>query len=202
MLQGIKEKLFEIDSKKLELDSLQKKFAIECKRFTANSIEGKVRAAIALNHEKAMELGRHGLKPVKNLVNQIINNISDSVEEIINNDALWLHKQEELCSDYFSPGQYSMKGRRGPEILDGEVRKLLSPVGKILIQYKLDTAENWEEKNDYLYYRHNMDWSREMKDCMEQYEEHFNELYGLVKEYESLSRHTRENDALELWDSL
>ena len=202
MLQGVKEKLFEIDSKKLELDSLQKRFAIECKRFIANNIEGKVRSAIALNPEKVMELGRDGLKPVKNTVTQIINNISDSVDKIINNDELWLHKQEDLCSDNFSPGKYSMKGRRGPEILEDEVRKLLSPVGKILIQYNLDTSENWEEKNDCLYYRHNLDWSREMKDCMEQYSECFNELSGLVKEYESLSRHTRENDALELWDSL
>ena len=202
MLQGVKERLSEIDSKKLELDSLQRRFVIECKRFAARIIEGKIRSAISLNHEKAMELGKEGLKPVKNQVNKIIDNISDSVEEIINNDELWLHSREELRTDNFPHGQYTMKGRHGPEILEEAVRKLLSPVGKILIQYNLDTDENWQEKTDYMYYRHDIDWSYEMKECMDQYKEQFDELSCLVKEYVLLSRKTRENDALELWDSL
>ncbi len=202
MLQSVKEKLFEIDSKKLELDSLQKKFVIECKRFAARIIEGKIRSAISLNHEKAMELGEKGLKPVKKQVNEIIDNISDSVEEIINNEELWLHSREELSTDNFPRGQYTMKGRHGPEILEKAVRKLLSPAGKILLQYNLDTCENWQEETDYIYYRHDIDWSYEMKQCMDQYKKRFDELYALVKGYELLSMETRENDALELWDSL
>ncbi|MFH2090949.1 MAG: hypothetical protein ABIJ31_01120 [Pseudomonadota bacterium] len=52
MVRDVKEKLFEIDSKKIELDFLQKQFLVECKRFAAQSIEGKVRSAISSNPKK------------------------------------------------------------------------------------------------------------------------------------------------------
>jgi len=48
MARYVKERLFEIDSKKIELDFLQQQFIVECKRFAAQSIEGKVRSAISL----------------------------------------------------------------------------------------------------------------------------------------------------------
>ena len=202
MGHSVKENLFEIDSKRLELDSLQRRFVIECKRFTAQIIEGRVRYAISLNHEKAMALGKEGLKPIKKMVNHVIDDISDSVEKNFNHDALWLHTKEDLCSKHFTPGQYCMKGMQGPEILEKEVIKLLSPAGEILLQFGLDSDGNWEKKGDHLYYRHKIEWSHEMKECMEQYEELLNELSELVKEYENLSMQTEENDALELWDSL
>ncbi len=202
MEHSVKEKLFEIDSKKLELDSLQKRFIIECKRFAAQIIEGRVRYAISLSHEKVMALGKEGLQPIKKMVNHVINNISDSVDKNLNHNELWLHTQEELCSKNFARGQYGINGMQGPEILEKEIIKFLSPVGEILMKFGLDSDENWGIKADHVYFRHSIEWSHEMKECMEQYGELFNELCELVKEYEHLSRQTGENDALELWDSL
>jgi hypothetical protein len=65
MLRDIKEKRFEIDSKKIELDFLQQQFLVECKRFAAQTIEGKVRQAISSNSEKAISLGKEALHRLK-----------------------------------------------------------------------------------------------------------------------------------------
>ncbi|MBU2630722.1 MAG: hypothetical protein KKE61_19080 [Proteobacteria bacterium] len=202
MARDVKEKLFEIDSKKIELDFLQQQFLVECKRFAAQSIEGKVRFAISSNAKKAITLGKLGLTPIKNQVNDMIDNISDMVDKIVNQGQLWLHTRETLVAKDFPTDQYLVKGSRGPEILETALKKILSPLGKLLITHGLDTDKNWEENHETLLYCHPLDWSKEMSHCIRQYNERFNELSKLVEEYESLSMQSSGNDALDLWDSL
>jgi len=202
MARDVKEKLFEIDSKKIELDFLQQQFLVECKRFAAQSIEGKVRAAISSNHEKAMALGQEGLTPIKNKVTQMMETVSDQVDEIINQPLLWHHQTDSLISKNFPEDQYRVTGNKGPDVLEKSLKKILSPIGDLLISHGLDSDKNWENNEGTLLYRHPLDWSREMCLCIEKYNKRFNELAKLVKEYESLCVQNSGNDALDLWDSL
>ncbi len=202
MARDVKEKLFEIDSKKIELDFLQKQFLVECKRFAAQSIEGKVRQAISANPQKAMDLGKKGLKPVKDQVNNMMDSVSELVESIINKDDIWLHTNETLEIKGFPKNHYATNGTLGPNILETALKKLLSPTGKILLLHNLDTDKNWETCSNEVLYRHSMDWSLEMCRCIEQYNDRFNELSKLVGEYEILTEQSSGNDALDLWDSI
>ncbi len=202
MARDVKEKLFEIDSKKIELGFLQQQFLIECKRFTAQNIEGKAREAISSSPKKAIALGIKGLKPIKNQVAELINTVSDIIERNINNSELWLHNKETLIAKDFPVNSYSLTKNHGPDILETALKKTLSPLGKILISHGLDTDKNWEETSDKLLYRHSINWTQEMNRCIEQYNDRFNELSKLVAEYESLSIQSAGNDALDLWDSI
>jgi len=195
-------KLFEIDSKKIELDSLQQQFLVECKRFAAQSIEGKARSAISSNPETAIALGKTGLKPIKDQVNDMIDNVSDLVEAIINQTDLWLHTNQTFATKNFPSDQYLLKGNLGPQILETALKELLSPIGKLLMTNGLDTDKNWEKIQEAFLYRHPLDWSKEMTLCIEQYNKRFNELAKLVQEYETLSMQSSGNDALYLWDSI
>jgi hypothetical protein len=202
MARDVREKLFEIDSKKIELGFLQQQFIVECKRFTAQNIEGIVRLAISSYPKKAISLGEKGLKPVKDQINALINNVSDMVEEHINTPRLWLHEQESLSSKDYLGNAYSTTGSQGPEMLETGLKKALSPAGEILISSGLDTDKNWEQTPDGMIYRHALSWTREMSKCIKHYSERFNELSKLVSEYESLSVQNAGNDALDLWDSI
>ncbi|NOX35442.1 MAG: hypothetical protein GXP56_17215 [Deltaproteobacteria bacterium] len=202
MARDVKEKLFEIDSKKIELDFLQQQFLVECKRFAARSIEGKVRFAISSNPEKTMALGKAGLTPIKSHVNKMIDNVSDLVEKIINRPELWRHTEQSLSAENFPIDQYLAKKNKGPGIFEKPVKKILSPVGELLISHGLDTDKNWEKNEGTVMYRLPLAWSPEMKDCMDQYNERFNELSKLVYEYESLLTQSSGIDALDLWDSI
>jgi hypothetical protein len=202
MARDVKEKLFEIDSKTIELDFLRQQFLVECKRFAAQSIEGKVRSAISLNHEKAIALGKVGLKPIKNQVNKMINNVSDLVEEIVNPNGLWLHTQETLAAKNFPVDHYRLNGDQGPDILETALKKLLTPIGELLMATGFDTDKNWKKNQGTLLYCHPLNWSKEMTHCIKQYNQRFNELSTLVREYESLSMQSSGNDALDLWDSI
>lgn len=202
MARDIKEKLFEIDSKKVELDFLQQQFLVECKRFAATCIEGKVRTAISANPEKAIALGRDGLRPVKEQVNHMVETVSDQVEKILDQDNLWLHKQSELEQDLFEQGAYAFEGANRPEILEQALLKLLSPVGGLLIKIDLDTLDNWEEKDGNFLYRHPLNWTMEMKQCIENYNLGLNELSDLMAAYQKLLKQSTGSDALDLWDSI
>lgn len=202
MERDVKEKLFEIDSKKIELDFLKQQFMVECKRFAALSIEGKVRSAISSNPEPVFALGKTDLKPIKDQVNNMIDNVSSQVEDILNHTSLWRHETETLVAKNFPLDQYLIKGKMGPDILETALKKILSPVGELLLEHHLDTDKNWEKNQDALMYRHPLDWSEEMNKCIKSYNKRFNELSKLVQEYESLSVQNSGNDALDLWDSI
>ncbi len=202
MARDIKENLFEIDSKKIELDFLQQQFLVECKRFIAACIEGRVRAAISANPEKALELGRDGLAPLKGQVNRMLETVSDQVNERLGRDDLWRHKENQLDPARFEKDSYGFVGVKGPEMLEQALSSLLSPVGRILIHSGLDTAANWEEKEGEFVYRHPLDWSREMKQCIENYSLGFNALCDLITANKVLSAQRTGSDALDLWDSI
>ena len=202
MVRDLKEKRFEIDSKKIELDFLQKQFLVECKRFTATTIEGRIRQAISENPGRVFELGEEGLRPVKQEVNQMLDTVSDLVETIVNQDAIWRHTCDTLSADNFPENQYRSDSPAGPEIIEKTIKKLLSPTGELLLAHGLDSDINWERQSESVAYRHCLHLSQEMADIMAQYNERFNELSLLVKAYETLSGQNSGNDALDLWDSL
>jgi len=202
MARDVREKLFEIESKKIELDFLQQQFLVECKRFSAQTIEGKVRLAISSNHGKAIALGREGLKPIKDKVVHMVDTVSDLVEETVNSPLLWLHTRETLVASNFPEDYYLIKDNLGPEILESALKKILSPIGEILMFHGLDSDKNWENHQGTFLYRQPLDWSKEMRQCIEKYNKRFNELSKLVHEYESLSLESSSNDALDLWDNL
>ncbi len=202
MAQDIKENLFEIDSKKIELDFLQQQFLVECKRFIANCIEGRVRAAISEHPERALELGRDGLAPLKDQVNGMLETVSDQVDKVLGQDYLWLHKENDLDPAHFKKDSYGFMGVQGPDMLEQALCRLLSPLGRLLIHNGLDTEANWEEKGDEFVYLHSLDWSREMKQCMETYSLGFNALSDLISTHKALSEKRTGSDALDLWDSI
>lgn len=202
MLRDMKEKRFEIDSKKIELDFLRQQFLVECKRFAAQTIEGKVRQAISSNPEKAILLGKQGLTPVKKKVNTLIENVSGRVEDIMNPDEFWLHSKDSLALKDFPADLYLSLGKEGPKILSTPVGKILSPIGELLLEQGLDTEKNWDRQGETVLYRHPLEWSKDMIRIMGQYHERFNELSRLIEEYESLAVKNTGNDALELWDSI
>ena len=209
MTRDIKEKLFEIDSKKIELDFLQQQFLIECKRFCAHTIENIVRTAISANYQTVIKLDTAGLKPVKKEINKIIENISEIVDKTVRNDELWLHTSETLNSDKFPIDHYIVSESHVPDILELPVKQVFSPIGKILVAHKLDSNKNWENKNrekldinHSLLYRHPLVWSKEMIHSIEQYNERFNELSQLIQEYKILSGQNPGKKALDLWDEI
>ncbi len=202
MTRDAKEKFFEIDSKKIELEFLQRQFMVECKRFAAQCMEGRIRAAISCNPQRVFDLGKKGLKPVKEQMNQMIDQVSDSVDNHINRDDIWLHASETLTAASFPKDQYAVDGTTGPAILETAILALLSPAGELLLESGLDTGENWERAGGQVLYRHPVEWSREMCQCIEQYNERFNELADLVADYESLCEEGQGSDALDLWDSI
>ncbi len=197
-----KEKRFEIDSKKIELDFLRQQFLVECKRFAAKTIEGKIRSAIASNPEKVFSLGKEGLSPIKEKVNHLLDHISDRVEEVMNQDELWCHTRDSLAAKDFPEDLYLCAGKEGPQILAGPIQKILSPMGEILLKHGLDTPKNWDTQDKTVLYRHPLDWTKDIIRIMDQYHELFNELSRLIREYEALDVKNSGNDALELWDSI
>lgn len=202
MLREIKEKRFEIDSKKIELDFLQQQFLVECKRFAAQIIEGKVRQAISLNPEKAIRLGKEGLTPIKKSVTALLENISETVEGIVNQDEYWQHSKDSFALKDYPPDLYFTSEKEGPKILSIPIRKILSPVGELLLLHGLDTKKNWDKEKETVLYRHPLEWSKDMLRIITQYHERFNELSRLIGEYEVLAAKDTGNDALELWDSI
>lgn len=202
MARDIKEKLYEIDSKKIELDFLQQQFLVECKRFAAQNIDRIVRQAISSSPDQAIALGKKGLAPIKEKVTDLIETISDQVDTIINTKELWLHQQENLDSKKFVTDQYRVYGSKGPAIIEVAIKKLLAPTGDLLLANKLDSDKNWDIVDSQAYYRPTLSWGKEMSQCIEQYNERFNELSKLIKEYEVIAEHSMGNDALDLWDSI
>lgn len=202
MSRDVKEKLYEIDSKKIELDFLQQQFLVECKRFLAQCIERTVRKAIAAHPEQALSLGKEGLVPVKKKISSITGNISDQVGELVNQPEIWHHTREELSGSNFELDKYRLKKNQGPDIVEHAIKQILTPVGELLLENRLDSEKNWETVNNQPTYCHPLVWSKEMCQCIEQYNDRFNELSRLVKEYETLSDQSPGNDALDLWDSL
>lgn len=202
MARDVKEKLFEIDSKKIELDFLQRQFLIECKRFTAQCIEGKFRKAISTHPQKTFELGKEGLIPIKDKMTRMMGSVSELVESVVNQDILWLHSMESLTRINFPENHYATNKTKGPQVIETELKKLFSPVGDLLLQNGLDTEQNWKTIDGMVIPRHTMEWSPEMSQCIEQYNDRFNELSKLVQEYEKLSKMNSGNDALDLWDSI
>lgn len=202
MARDVKEKLYEIDSKKIELDFLKQQFLVEYKRFAAQCIERTVLKAISSHPEQALSLGVEGLTPIKAEISSMTDTISDQVDEIVNQPQVWGHTQEKLVSDNFITDQYRLKGDQGPEILEQAIRTILAPVGELLLENKLDSQENWETVDNQLRYRHPLAWGREMSHCIEQYNDRFNELAKLVREYEALAEQSSGNDALDLWESI
>ncbi len=202
MARDIKEKLYEIDSKKIELGFLQQQFLVECKRFAAGSIEKIVRHAIFSNSAQALSMGKEGLTPVKAQVKTMIETISDRVEETVNTPEIWLHLQDDLIAENFKPDIYSFDKNQGPGLVENAIKKLFSPVGRLLVAHGLDSDNSWETVEICMVYRHPLPWGKEMRQCMAQYSERFNELARLVKEYETLSGQSSGNDAVDLWDSI
>jgi hypothetical protein len=202
MVRDIKEKQFEIDSKKLELDFIKKQFLIECKRFAAQQIEGRVRQAISSHAQTALALGKKGLKPIKKQVNEMMESVSDLVDATVNLDDIWLHTNETLIAECFPENHYAINDSGGPDILNSAIKKLLSPTGELLLAHDLDTSENWKTIDGDIIFGHELELSQEMRQCIQQYNERFNELAKLVCEFELLSSKNSGSDALELWDSL
>lgn len=202
MVRDKKEKRFEIDSKKIELDFLRQQFLVECKRFAAKTIEGKIRGAVSSNPEKVFSLGREGLSPIKDKVNHLLDHISDRVEAIMNQDELWRHTRDSLTAKDFPEDLYLPAGKEGPQVLAEPIQKILSPLGEILLTHGLDTQKNWESREKTVLYRHPLEWSKDMIRIMDQYHELFNELSKFIREYEALDVKNSGNDALELWDSI
>lgn len=202
MARDVKEKLYEIDSKQIELEFLQQQFLVECKRFIAQSMEGRIRQAILSCPEKVIAQGKKGLTPIKEKANQFFDDISEAVEKNIGKTELWLHTRQELVSKNFPEDFYAFADETGPQSLNNAVKELLSPVGLLLLENGLDTEENWEVSGKLALYRHSLEWNREMQDSMKKYSARFNELAVLVKEYEILAEKSAGNEALDLWDSI
>jgi hypothetical protein len=202
MARDMNTTLFDIDSKKIELDFLQQQFLIECKRFTAHTMDQIVRTAIVANPETVLSLGKEGLIPIKEQVTALMDHISNLVEAIMNDSRLWLHTQEELTPDRYPVDHYRIADDHPPAILEAPVKTLFSPLGDLLMAHGLDGSENWETCGSHTVCRRALVWSQEMVQCILQYNEQFNALAELVEKYESLSVENSGADALSLWDSL
>lgn len=202
MTRDLKEKLFEIDSKKIELDFLQQQFLVESKRFIAQNMERCARNAVSSNPQKALSLGKEGLAPVKTKIEELTNNVSDMVDSQINREALWHHHQEDLRTDNFKPDAYACEDGQYPADIKEALILLLSPVGKILMDHDLDGDQNWKNTGETVKYLGSPAWTKEMVRCITEYSDRFSELSRLVAEYEILTQQSAGNDALDLWDSI
>jgi hypothetical protein len=131
-----------------------------------------------------------------------LENVSGRIEDILTPEEFWLHSKDSLALKDFPADLYLSLEKEGPKILSTPIRKILSPIGELLLEHGLDTEKTWDRQEEFVLYRHPLEWSNDMLRIMTQYHERFNELSKLIEEYESLAVKNTGNDALELWDSI
>ncbi|MCE7521021.1 hypothetical protein LZG37_23065 [Halomonas titanicae] len=192
----------QIQAKKDELEADVSRFIEVCAAFAKEVLESKVRSAIHSQPERVEETGEAGLKKMKEEVEKAHVEMDKFTEDLINRDGLWAHRKGDLNTTGCEFGAYQQYGNRLPDQVEEQVRLLLSPAGRVLIENQFADPKDWENRDGLHRYRYGISWSDEQKAVMKSYGEKFSELWRLLEEKERLIAQKKGDQALDQWDKL
>lgn len=192
----------QIKVKKGELEADVNRFVEVCAQFAKDLLESKIRSAIYSQPDRVEEIGEAGLKKMKEEVEQADSEMEEFAEDLINRDELWTHRKDNLKTTDCEFGAYHQYGNRLPEQVEEQIRLLISPAGRILMEHHFANPKDWENRGELHRYRYGIDWSDEQKAVMKSYGEKFSELRRLLEEKERLIAKKKGDQAIDHWDKL
>ena len=196
--------LDKIEEKVVELDALREPFIEESILFAKETTNSFMQSAVRANHDVVQNLGVDGLKPIKNELNNIIDSLDTLTRDVLGNHDVWVYKHEIDLKNIneLESRSFFINGRRLPEKFEELLRSLLSPVGGLLIKYKLDNSDSWKTQNGKPRYVYGLPTTEGLLASAKIFSKKHQEYESLIRELKEANKEVQQSSALNLWDSI
>jgi hypothetical protein len=193
------------------MEQLKQDFIRETIFFSTKWYRIMAKEYVSKNAEHILTMGNEQLLRMKSKINILVAKTEKTVNDILNNRALWWHLRP---TSHDALNQYLQLEGKYPIILDQAVRLILGNLGEILQEFHFRVAtgrtygsfeEFWyiETPNCAVvpYFPHLLAWSIEMQQIITEYNIHYLEAIGIYKQIELLKDQKKRELALSRWDS-
>lgn len=184
-------------------------FLIATNEFIIDWFNKSVQDSVQRNPDITKKHGIEGLRNLKSDLNDLILRVPDLVNQHLNKDAYWGHRDTISDGKEKLWGRYSLYRALGPidGPLDEGTRIIFGYVGEILIKYGYVSLNETKIVNYWtsigsnrLRYSIGYNWSEKMSEIFKKYSDQYDKLIKMDNELKSLKRNKSEAEAKNLWD--
>lgn len=201
------------------MEELRQQFTKETIKFAAKWYQETATFYVTKYSEITLNLNKEKIAAMKAKVNELTKNAEKNVKNTLSDPTVWWHqtpRKHDSSALYEQLGNEQV-GNKFPDIVDKPVRNALGELGTVLEQfgYKITTKgalsgaypEFWFEYPQGTtaaprpYFPHLLEWSEEMKNTIQKYNNLFKKAVELYNEVEKLKEEKKKRQAKKLWDS-
>ncbi len=192
-----------------QMEETCQKFLQVTSEFAIEWFQSRVQQEVTSRPKLAKQLGVKRLRQIKSELKALVPEAPNIVNKHINPEKYWAHRGAlpDNSDDHEVVWRYRIRGRRGPDELQGAVRQLLGYAGAILVKHGI---ANTERRDDWDVdgggglprYKYGYEWSDNMMNVMRRYSELYDEWLKLHQESKKVQRQKDEAEAKDLWDQV
>ena len=205
-----------ITEQQKSLALLRQQIVTASKPFVKERIKHEIEQQVKSNSEHTKELGRDALTEMKKQLLSILDNSDALVDDIFNDDELWVHINYNVIPNMDLFGQGYDKGKLAKENIHKGIRIALGEAGKILIKYKYLSPGNqytWDYGMRYYYsctnqaesrlmYAYGLSLPEELFQMIEKYSKGIWRLHEVSCQLLDSQKALSEQEAIDLWNEV
>jgi len=199
------------------MQEIRVKFIISTSDFAAKWYEETAKQYIKKYSEISLNLSTDSFGDLKKKVKMLVAESKEISEKVLGQSGIWWHEKPELhsaVSQYDQLGNQQV-GNKYPEVVDRPVRIVLGELGGILEEFgfRVRTSvtfgphneEYWfektEEKTTSPYFPHMLEWSKQMQETLNEYNQLYKQAMLLLQSIQMIRDEIKKRKIIDLWDS-
>jgi hypothetical protein len=207
----------ELLSLRSEMQKIKLQFVNDTSKFAAKWYEDAARQYITKYSDVSLKLSTQRFGDLKAKVRRAVADSKEISERALSQPGIWWHEKPELhtaVTQYDHLGNQQV-GDKYSEVIDRAVRVTLGELGIILEEFGFNVRttvthgahhqEYWfqksEEKTTSPYFPHTVEWSKPMKETLQEYNQLYKQALLKLQEIQMIKDEIERRKIIDLWDS-
>ncbi len=207
----------ELLSLRSEMQKIKLQFVNDTSQFAAKWYEDTARQYITKYSDTSLKLPTQRFGDLKAKVRRAVADSKEISERALSQPGIWWHEKPELHTadtQYDHLGNQQV-GDKYSEVIDSAVRVALGELGIILEEFGFNVRttvthgahhqEYWfqrsEEKTTSPYFPHMVEWSKAMKETLQEYNQLYKQALLKLQEIQMIKDEIERRKIIDLWDS-
>ncbi len=215
----IKQKELQLNPLRTQMEEIRQQFVEDLIVFSITWYQDTAKQYVIKYSEITFNLKKENLAEMKNKVNNLAKESIWITKKVLSNPRIWWHLEPNTYDTFTQYDQLGNDaiGNKFPEKIDNPVRQVLGELGNILEQYGYRVTTNPNMKSSYPefwfytpegirkethpYYPHLLEWSEQMQQDIQKYNNLFKQAIQLYIQIQKLKDEKKQRQASQLWDA-